>query len=105
MKNPPKANPEYPKDHPDCATSWAPYHIYNIGHNEPVELMRFIKAIEDNLGKKAILNLLPLQAGDVPDSQADVDDLIRDVDFKPQVSVEEGIPKFLEWYRNYFEVK
>ncbi len=103
MEKPATANPNWSSDHPDCATSSSPYRVYNIGHNEPVELLRFIKAIEDNLGKKAILNLLPLQAGDVPDSHADVDDLIRDVGFKPQVAVEEGIPKFLEWYKSYFK--
>lgn len=88
---------------PDPATSFAPYKIYNIGNNQPVELMHFIEAIEDKLGKKAIKNLLPIQDGDVPETYADVEDLMRDVDFKPATPIREGIGKFIDWYLNYYK--
>ena len=78
-------------NHPDPATSFAPYKIYNIGNNSPVELLHFIELIEKNLGKKAVKNLMPLQDGDVPETFADVDDLMRDVNFKPATSIETGI--------------
>ncbi len=90
---------------PDAATSFAPYRLYNIGNNTPVELMRFIEVIEEKLGKKAVKNLLPIQVGDVPETFADVDDLIRDVDFKPDTSIEVGIGKFIEWYTDYYKHK
>lgn len=88
---------------PDPATSFAPYRIYNIGNNKPVELLRFIEVIEEKLGKKAVKNLLPIQEGDVPETFADVDDLIRDVDFKPATSIEAGIEKFVTWYTDYYK--
>jgi len=88
---------------PDSATSYAPYRLYNIGNNHPVDLSHYIEVIEKKLGKKAQKNFLPLQPGDVPDTHADVDDLIRDVGFKPQTSVEEGISRFIDWYRKYFK--
>lgn len=88
---------------PDAATSFAPYHLYNIGNNKPVELMRFIEVIEEKLGKKAVKNLLPIQEGDVPETFADVDDLTRDVDFKPATSIEQGISKFIDWYIDYYK--
>jgi UDP-glucuronate 4-epimerase len=88
---------------PDPATSFAPYKIYNIGNNQPVELMAFIEAIEDKLGKKAIKNLLPMQDGDVPATYADVEDLMRDVDFKPETPIREGIGKFIDWYLDYYK--
>ncbi len=91
-------------DHPNCGASSAPYRIYNIGNNRPVELMAFIKTLEKKLGKKAKLNLLPLQPGDVPSTHADVDDLVRDVGFKPQTSLEEGIGRFVDWYREYYRI-
>lgn len=91
-------------DSPDPATSNAPYRIYNIGNNQPVELMRYIEAIEKALGKVAQKNFLPLQAGDVPATYADVEDLMRDVGFKPATSVEEGVKKFVDWYRSYYKV-
>jgi UDP-glucuronate 4-epimerase len=87
---------------PDPGSSYAPYRIYNIGNNNPVELMHFIETIETYLGKSAVKNLLPLQAGDVPVTAADVDDLMADVGFKPATSVEEGIEKFVAWYRGYY---
>jgi UDP-glucuronate 4-epimerase len=89
---------------PDPAGSLAPYRLYNIGHNQPVELMHFIATLEKHLGKKAILNMLPLQAGDVPATYADVDDLIRDVGYKPTTSIDEGIARFMEWYKNYYSI-
>ena len=82
-------------------TSRAPYRIYNIGNNSPVELMHFIEVLEKCLGKKAEKNFLPIQAGDVPATFADVDDLMRDVGFKPATSVEEGIGRFVEWDKGY----
>ena len=78
------------------------YHLYNIGNNSPVELMDFVRAVEKELGCDAKINYLPMQPGDVPETYADVDDLIRDVDFKPSTTVQEGIHKFVEWYRNYY---
>ncbi len=88
---------------PDAASSFAPYRLYNIGNNKPVELLRFIEVIEEKLGKKAVKNLLPIQEGDVPETFADVDDLIRDVDFKPATSIETGIEKFITWYTEYYK--
>jgi UDP-glucuronate 4-epimerase len=99
----PEPDPEWSGDKPDPATSYAPYKLFNIGNNNPVELMRFIEVLEDCLGKKAEKNLLPIQAGDVPATYADVDDLIKDVGFKPSTSIEEGIKKFVEWYRSYYK--
>ena len=97
-------NPQWNGDTPDPATSKAPYRIYNIGSNNPVELLRYIEVLEDCLGKKAIKNLLPLQPGDVPDTYADVDALIEDVDYKPTTPVETGIDNFVKWYRDYYKV-
>jgi UDP-glucuronate 4-epimerase len=87
---------------PDPATSFAPYRIFNIGNNKPVELMRFIEVIEEKLGKKAIKNLMPIQDGDVPETFADVDDLMREVNFKPSTSIEDGVGKFINWYLDYY---
>ncbi len=100
--NVPKADLKWSGDRPDPGTSRAPYRIYNIGNNNPVELMRFIEVLEKALGKEAAKNLLPLQLGDVPATYADVDDLIRDVGFKPATSIENGIKRFVEWYKDYF---
>lgn len=101
----PEPDPRWRGDDPDSATSYAPYKLYNIGNNNPVELMHFIEALENRLGKKAEKNLLPMQAGDVPATYADVDDLIRDVGFKPETSIETGIKKFVDWYREYYGVQ
>lgn len=87
---------------PDPATSFAPYRIYNIGNNQPVELMAFIEAIEEKLGRKAVKNMLPLQDGDVPATYADVEDLMREVDFKPATPIKVGIGKFVDWYLGYY---
>jgi UDP-glucuronate 4-epimerase len=87
---------------PDPGTSYAPYRIYNIGNNKPVGLLHFIEILERCLGKTAKKNLLPIQPGDVPATYADVDDLARDVGFRPATTIEEGISKFVAWYRSYF---
>lgn len=100
----PTPNPDWNSDSPDPSSSVAPYKLYNIGNDNTVELSRFIEAIEENLGKKAIREYLPLQPGDVPMTHANVDDLVRDVGFKPSTPIETGIAKFLEWYREYFKV-
>jgi UDP-glucuronate 4-epimerase len=104
MEKIPQANPDWNAEHPDCSTSSAPYRIYNIGNNSPVDLLAFIGILEDKLGKKARVNFLPLQPGDVPATFADVDDLVRDVGFKPQTSIEDGIGLFVNWYREYYKV-
>jgi UDP-glucuronate 4-epimerase len=88
---------------PDPATSFAPYRLYNVGNNSPVELMAFIEAIEEKLGKSAVKNLMPIQDGDVPETFADVEDLIREVDFKPDTPIKEGISKFVDWYLSYYQ--
>lgn len=98
----PQPDLKWSGDRPDPGASRAPYRIYNIGNNNPVELMRFIEVLEKALGKEAAKNLLPLQLGDVPATYADVDDLIRDVGFKPATSIEDGIKRFVEWYKDYF---
>ncbi|MDH5190537.1 MAG: NAD-dependent epimerase [Gammaproteobacteria bacterium] len=97
-------NPDWSGDNPDSATSYAPYKLYNIGNNNTVELMRYIEILEECLGKKAEKNMLPLQPGDVPATYANVDDLVKDVDYKPTMKVEEGIKNFVEWYKDYFKV-
>lgn len=98
------ANPEWTGKAPDPATSRAPWRVYNIGNSQPVQLARYIEVIEDSLGKKAQKEMLPMQAGDVPDTFADVDALIRDVDYKPATSIETGIANFVNWYRDYYKV-
>jgi len=100
----PKANPAWDSVNPDPATSFAPYKIYNIGNNKPVELSHFIEVLEMKLGKKAVKNFLPLQDGDVPETFADIDDLTRDVGFKPDTSIEEGIGNFVDWYKQYYRI-
>ncbi|WP_018954518.1 NAD-dependent epimerase [Thioalkalivibrio sulfidiphilus] len=98
----PAPNPDWTGAAPDSATSYAPYQLYNIGNNQPVELMHYIEVLEQCLGKKAEKNLLPLQPGDVPDTYADVQDLIKDVDYKPDTPVEQGIANFVNWYRAFY---
>ncbi len=100
----PEGNPEWSGDNPDPATSHAPYRIYNIGNNQPVELMQLIETLERTLGKAAIKNFLPLQPGDVPATCADVDDLTRDVGFRPSTPIEVGVERFVQWYRDYHKV-
>jgi len=97
-------NPEWSSDEPDSATARAPYRLYNIGSNNPVELLRYIELLEESLGMKAERNLLPLQPGDVPDTYANVDSLIEDVDYRPGTPIEVGISRFVHWYRGYYGV-
>ena len=100
----PEPNPDWNGDAPDPASSSAPYRLYNIGNNQPIELKRYIEVLEQCLGRNAQMKLLPLQPGDVPDTFADVDDLIRDVGYKPDTPIEVGLTRFVAWYREYFQV-
>src|SRR5690606_11358226 len=102
LDNPAAPNPNWSGQQPDPASSYAPYRVYNIGNNNPVKLMDFIEAIEKALGKKAIKNMMEMQPGDVPSTCADVSALQNDLGFKPDTSVEEGIQKFVDWYREYY---
>jgi UDP-glucuronate 4-epimerase len=97
-------NPDWDSGAPDPGTSQAPYRLYNIGNQQPVELMRYIEVLEDCLGRKAEKNLLPLQPGDVPDTYADVSDLTADVGYRPATPVEVGVRRFVEWYRGFYGV-
>jgi UDP-glucuronate 4-epimerase len=99
-----ESNPNWNSNKPDPGTSKAPYKIYNIGNNQPVELMRFIEVIEDCLGMKAEKNLLPIQPGDLPTTYADVDDLFHDVGFKPSTSTEVGVANFINWYKVFYQI-
>jgi UDP-glucuronate 4-epimerase len=100
----PNPNVHWNGDNPDPGTSFAQYKIYNIGNNNPVELFEFIRMLEVQLGRKAKMNLLPMQPGDVPKTFADVDDLMKDVGFKPATSLEDGIRHFVKWYREYYNM-
>jgi UDP-glucuronate 4-epimerase len=100
----PEPNPEWNGDNPDSSTSFAPYRLFNIGNNNPVELLDFISAIEDKLGLKAEMNMMPIQDGDVPATYADVSDLEKEIGFKPQTSVKDGVGKFIDWYLKYYNV-
>jgi UDP-glucuronate 4-epimerase len=100
--NPPKGNPEWNAKEPDPSSSPAPYRVYNIGNSNPVKLMDFVHAIEKSLGKKAIIEYQPMQAGDVPKSWADVDGLSTDFNYKPGYTIEKGIENFISWYRQYY---
>ena len=100
MEKPPAGNPDWSGDAPDPATSTAPHVVYNIGNNQPVELMRMIEALESALGIKAEKVMLPMQPGDVPATYADVTDLKREVGFRPDTSIEDGLGRFVRWYRN-----
>lgn len=102
--NPPKENLEWNPNSDDASTSSAPYKVYNIGNNNPVKLMDFITALENKIGKTADKNMLPIQAGDVPSTYADVSDLIRDLDYKPETSIQDGIDQFVDWYKDFFKV-
>jgi UDP-glucuronate 4-epimerase len=104
LDQPAKPNPEWSGKTPDPATSSVPYALYNIGNNKSVELEHYINVIEDCLGKKAKRNLLPLQPGDVIATWADVEDLARDLDYRPNTPVEVGIKRFVEWYKDYYGV-
>lgn len=103
MSVPPTPDPKWDGDSPDPGTSYAPYRIYNIGNNQPVELMTFIETLEECLGIKAEKEFLPLQQGDVPATYADIEDLERDFGFRPCTSIREGIGRFVGWYREYYK--
>jgi len=104
IDNPAQPNLDWSGTQPDPSTSSAPYKIYNIGNNDPVKLMDFITAIENALGKKIQKNMMPLQAGDVPATYANVNDLVQNLDYKPSTPVQKGIDNFVAWYRDFFKV-
>jgi len=97
-------NLEWDGANPDPATSSAPFRLYNIGNNRPIELLEYIRILEEKLGTKAKMNLLPQQPGDVPETLADVEDLIRDTGFRPATPIEVGVSRFVDWYRDYYKV-
>jgi UDP-glucuronate 4-epimerase len=98
-------NQDWSGDSPDPGSSRAPYRLYNIGNHNPVELMQFIEVLESCLGKTAIKNFLPMQNGDVPATYADVDDLIQDVGYHPTTPIEEGIGRFVDWFRDFYDYR
>jgi UDP-glucuronate 4-epimerase len=104
LDKPATANQAWHALEPDPATSSAPYRIYNIGNPRMVELLRYIEVLEGCLGRRATMELLPLQAGDVPDTEADVNDLMRDVGYRPETPIEVGVANFVDWYRAFYEV-
>jgi len=104
LDKPAAPNPNWSGDNPDSGTSTAPWRVYNIGNNSPVELLDYIGAIEEALGIKAAKELLPLQPGDVPDTYADVDDLVKEFNYKPSMSVNQGVSNFIEWYKKYHKL-
>jgi UDP-glucuronate 4-epimerase len=99
-----KPNPAWSSDAPDPATSRAPYRLYNIGSNRPIELLHYIEVLEKCLGLQAIKNLLPMQLGDVPDTYADVEALVADVGYQPDTPIEDGVARFVAWYRQYYQI-
>ncbi|MEX6688436.1 NAD-dependent epimerase [Danxiaibacter flavus] len=104
MNFPPNPDPEWKSSNSDISSSTAPYKIYNIGKNAPISLMDFIAALENEIGKKAIVEFLPMQAGDLTATYADVADLIQRIDYKPTTSIEDGVRKFVKWYRTYYKI-
>jgi len=98
-----QSNAMWSSDNPDAATSNAPYRIYNIGCNKPVHLLTFIELLEQAIGQQVEKNMLPMQPGDVPDTYANVDALVNDVGYQPNTSVEEGVKRFVEWYKSYYK--
>ena len=104
IDNPAQSNPLWTGLNPNLGSSSAPYKLYNIGNNNPVELMLFIRSIENALGISIDKKMMPLQAGDVPATYANVDDLVADLDYKPQTPVQQGIDNFIKWYREFYKV-
>ncbi len=100
----PEGDFDWQGDSPDPASSYCPYRVYNIGNNNKEQLLRYIQVLEDCLGKKADKNFMPLQPGDVPATYANVDDLVKDFDYKPNTSIEEGIARFVGWYKEYYQI-
>ncbi len=103
IDNPPSKNSEWTGKHPEPSTSVAPYKVYNIGNSSPVKLMDFVKAIEESIGKKATINFLPLQNGDVPATWANVDDLVSNLGYKPQTDIRVGVKNFVDWYLSFYQ--
>jgi UDP-glucuronate 4-epimerase len=101
IEHPPTGNAESSTGVPDPGSSAAPWRVYNIGNNNPVELVEVVRLLEEAIGKKAHRELLPMQPGDVPATYADVDDLMREVGFKPKTPIADGINRFIDWYRSY----
>jgi UDP-glucuronate 4-epimerase len=101
IDHPPQGNPEWSGETPDPATSTAPWKIYNIGNNNPEDLMHVVSLLEQEFGRKAAKEMLPMQPGDVPATYADIDDLAREIGFRPTTTIENGIARFAKWYRDY----
>jgi UDP-glucuronate 4-epimerase len=104
MQKIPVADQGWSGDHPDPSKSFAPYRLYNIGNNQPVELLDFIKILQKQTGRKAKMNMLPMQPGDVPATYADIDDLVNEIGFKPRTPIEDGIRRFFQWYKEYYNI-
>ena len=104
LDKPAVSNPNWNGNNPDSGTSQAPWRVYNIGNNSPVELLDYIEAIEEALEIKAEKELLPLQPGDVPDTYANVDDLVKEFDYKPAMRVKEGVTNFVKWYKDFYDI-
>ena len=104
LDKPASSDQNWNSANPDPATSSAPYRLYNIGNNNPIILMDYIDALESSLGKVGNKRLLPIQSGDVPDTYADVDDLVEEFDFKPSMSLEQGIDNFVRWFKEYYHI-
>jgi UDP-glucuronate 4-epimerase len=105
LASPAKPNPYWDPAHGESDSSSAPYRIYNIGNNAPVQLLAFVEAIEKKLGRKAVRNLMPMQPGDVKMTYADVSSLVRDFDYQPKTTIEEGVGAFIDWYLDYYNIK
>lgn len=104
IHKPAKSNPEWNGERPASSSSNAPWKVYNIGNNQPIELKTYIEALENALGIEAKKELLPMQPGDLPDTYAEIDDFVNEFDYKPSISINEGVSEFVSWYRNYFKV-
>ena len=104
LAKPPAGDPSWSGDRPEPSSSRSPYRIYNIGNDRPVALLRYIEVLEKSLGQTAKKNFLPLQPGDVPVTRANIDDLARDFDYRPRTAIEDGVARFVEWYRSYYRV-
>lgn len=104
IDSPATPDSDWSGDRPNPATSLAPYRIYNIGNSKPVELMRYIEVLEESIGKKAMIDFLPMQAGDVSATNADMTSLAEDLQYRTKIDVEEGVARFVDWYRSYYDV-
>src|SRR5699024_9758508 len=105
VEKPAQPNPEWSGNNPDPSSSYAPYKVYNIGNNSPIRLMEFIEAIEKKVGKTAIKNFMDLEPGDVPETYANVEDLFKDINFKPSTNIQDGVNNFVDWYLGYYNIK